>query len=98
MLSTIVVIGLRTCQCEGYQLTIPPDILQVEVLVGGNGICYLTPRCDNRLLSFLTTGGQKQQKSEKLNIYAISAQFRSILGAKVIIFLQISTKICNFAH
>jgi hypothetical protein len=49
-------------------------------------------------LSFLTTGGQEQQKGEKLNIYAISAQFRLILGAKVIIFLQISTKICNFAR
>jgi hypothetical protein len=48
-------------------------------------------------LSFLTAGGKEQQKSEKVNIYAVSAQFISILGAKVIIFLQISLKMLKFA-
>jgi hypothetical protein len=48
-------------------------------------------------LSFLTAGGKERQKSEKVNIYAVSAQFISILGAKVIIFLQISLKMLKFA-
>ena len=64
-------------------------IFQVEIIVSGNGIGNLTPGCNNGFLSLLTTGGKKQQSSEKMDIYANSVQFSLILRAKVIIFLQI---------
>ena len=98
MTATVVVVGLRARQREGYQLAIALNIIEIEVIVSGYGVSNLTPWCNHRFLSFLTAGGKEQQKSEKVNIYAVSAQFISILGAKVIIFLQISTKICNFAR
>jgi hypothetical protein len=98
MPSAIVVVGLRASQCKGNQFTIALNIFQVEIIVSGNGIGYLAPGRNDGFLSLLTTGGKKQQSSEKMDIYAVSAQFISILGAKVIIFLQISLKMCNFAN
>jgi hypothetical protein len=97
MTATIVVVGFRTRECEGYQFAIALNIIEIEVIVSGYGVSNLTPWCYHRFLSFLTAGGKEQQKSEKVNIYAVSAQFISILGAKVIIFLQISLKMLKFA-
>ena len=89
MPSAIVVVRLRTRQCKCYQFTVALNIFQVEFIVSGNGISNLTPGCNNGFLSLLTTGGKKQQSSEKMDIYANSVQFSLILRAKVIIFLQI---------
>ncbi len=96
MLTAVVVVGFRTCQCECYQFAIALDISQIELVADWYRIGNLPPGRLNRFWFLLPTTNEEKYP-ENAYIYTEYLQIILILGAKVIIFLEISTKMRNFA-
>ena len=66
--ATIVVVRLRTCQCQRNQLTVALDIVKVEVVVLGQVVGYLTPRCHHGFLLFRSARNEEQESQYVIKI------------------------------
>ena len=60
MASMVVVIGLRTRQCECYEFAIALNGIEIEIIVGRDGISNLTPWGDHRFLLLLLAGAESE--------------------------------------